>query len=334
MEVRSDGSKEKIAVVPVLRATLRHRNPVLRAAAVRAIVATIGRDAMADVKPLLADGHDRVKLAAALAVADLGDAACLMPLVELLRSDVMLVRLKAVKALRYLTQQEFGFRPITEADGEDQTRAIAVWTEWVRASGATARLRFPLEITDEMDLLADAGLAGWKVVVNGQVANSQTWKNSLAVENGTLKCATGFYGYLRPDRELANYQLTLEWRWPEAQFNDAGVLLMLSGEDGGEGNALEVQLHQGNAGDFYRIGGFRGGEMRTGVRSRLAQSSERAQGEWNRMVAEVRDGEVTVKINDVLQNKATGCPKTPTHVGLRIERYPIDFRNVLLLPLE
>ena len=52
------------------------------------------------------------------------------------------------------------------------------------------------------------------------------------------------------------------------------------------------------------------------------------------MVAEVRDGEVTVTINDVLRNKATNCPKTPTRVGPRIERYPIEFRNVLLLPLE
>ena len=84
----------------------------------------------------------------------------------------------------------------------------------------------------------------------------------------------------------------------------------------------------------YRIGGFRGGELKTGVRSRLAQSSERPQGEWNRMVAEVHDGEVTVSINDVLQNKANGCPKAPSRVGLRIERYPIEFRNVLLLPLE
>jgi hypothetical protein len=201
-------------------------------------------------------------------------------------------------------------------------------------SGATARLSFPLDITDEMDLLADVGLAGWKVVMNGQVAPRQAWKDSLTVENGTLKCATGFNGYLRPDKELTDYQLTLEWRWPEAKFNDAGVLLMLSGADGGQGNALEVQLHQGNAGDFYRIGGFRGGELRTGVRSRLAQSSERPQGKWNRMVAEVRGGEVTVKINDVLQNKATGCPKIPTRVGLRIERYAIEFRNVLLLPLE
>ena len=32
------------------------------------------------------------------------------PLAELLRSDSMLVRLKAVKALRYLTEREFGYR--------------------------------------------------------------------------------------------------------------------------------------------------------------------------------------------------------------------------------
>jgi len=317
--------------IPVLQAAMTSKSLVLRAAAARAIVAVADHDALTDLTPLLADPHDRVKLAAALAVADLGNHACLMPLVELLRSEQMLVRLKAVKALRHLTQQEFGYRPI--AGKEDRTRGIAAWAEWIRDSGTTARLRFPLRITDDMALLADTGLAGWKVVVNGQVAESHTWKRSLTVENGTLKCATGFHGYLRPDRELTNYRLTLDWRWPEARFNDAGVLLLLSGPDGGEGNGLEVQLHHGNAGDLYRIGGFRGGEMRTGVRSRLAKSSERPQGEWNRLVAEVRDGNVTVTINDVVQNKATNCPKTPTRIGLRIERYPIEFRNVLLLDL-
>jgi hypothetical protein len=320
------------ADIPVIRTALRSDNPVLRAAAVPAIAAIADHNALIDIKPLLADPHDRVKLAAALTVADFGDAACLMPLVELLRSDNMLVRLKAVKALRYLTQQEFGYRPITGP--EDQARAIAAWADWVRAAGSTPRLRYPLDITDEMVLLADAGLTGWQVIVNGQVAARPTWKSHLTVENGILKCGPGFYGYLRPDRELTNYRLTLGWRWPTAAFNDAGVLLMLSGPDGRDGNGLEVQLHQGNAGDFYRIGGFRGGQMRTGVRSRLAESSERPQGEWNQMVAEVRDGKVTVTINDVVQNKATDCPQTPTRVGLRIERYPIEFRNLLLMPLE
>jgi hypothetical protein len=320
------------ADAPKLRAATKSENPVVRGAVVPVLVQLLDKEAIVDLQPLLADSHDRVKLMAALAIADFGDAACLMPFVELLRSQDLYVRLKAVKALRYLTARKFDYQPTAEE--KDRDTAIAKWQAWVKSSGAVAKLNHPLDITDEMALLADAGLAGWKVVVNGQVAPSNVWRKSLSVKDGILTCAAGFNGYLRPDRELTNYQLTLDWRWPTAQFNDAGVMLLMTGADGGDGNGLEVQLHQGNAGDFYRIGGFRAGVMRTGVRSRLADSSERPQGAWNRMVAEVKNGEVTIKINDVLQNKATGCPKEPTRVGLRIERYPIEFRNVLLLPLE
>jgi len=317
---------------PKLREAAKSKNSVVRGAVVPVLVQLLDREAIDDLKRLLGDPHDRVKLMAALAIADFGDATCLMPFIELLSSQDLYVRLKAVKALRYLTAQKFDYRPAAEKKNRDE--AIAKWRAWVKSSGTVAKLNYPLDISDEMALLADAGLAGWKVVVNGQVAPSSVWRKSLTVKDGTLKCAAGFDGYLRPDRELTNYQLTLDWRWPEAQFNDAGVMLVMTGADGGDGNGLEVQLHQGNAGDFYRIGGFRAGVMRTGVRSRLADSSERPQGQWNRMVAEVKNGEVTIKINDVLQNKATGCPKAPTRVGLRIERYPIEFRSVLLLPLE
>ncbi len=52
------------------------------------------------------------------------------------------------------------------------------------------------------------------------------------------------------------------------------------------------------------------------------------------MDVEVKDGNATITINDVLQNEGTGGPDKPTNVGLRSERYPIEFRDLLLVPLD
>ena len=47
----------------------------------------------------------------------------------------------------------------------------------------------------------------------------------------------------------------------------------------------------------------------------------------------VTAGEVEVKINGLVQNKATGCTRQAGRINLRNEGSPVEFRNILLLPL-
>jgi len=316
----------------VLRRGLGKDSPLVRATAVAVLSQTLREEAAPAVKPLLGDADERVRLAAALAVGDFGDRACLKTFAELLDSRRMDIRLSSVQALRFMTGQKFAYSVGASAD--QRAKAVADWSAWIGGPGKSAPLRFPIELSGEIALLADAGFDGWKMVLAGRVIDPGKLGGRLTIEDGTLRCAAGVRGYLRTEQAFTDYRLTVEWRWPENQFNDSGILLMLTGADSATGNALEVQLHNGNAGDFYSIGRFPACECRTGVRSRLADSSEKPRGQWNRMEIHCNGGVVTVEINGVLQNKASGCPTTPGRIGMKLENYPIEFGNMLLLPLD
>lgn len=316
----------------LLRAVLGNDVARIRIAAIEALSAVLKTAALADIKPLLGDPDRHVKLAAAMAVANCGDRACLDTFVELLDADELMVRLHAAEAIRFASGKAFGYK--ATAPPEERLNATAAWARWARGPGRSAKLRFPIELSGDIPLLAGSSLNGWQAIVGNRVVDHDTLKGLLAVKNGTLKCGAGVRGHLQTERMFTDYRLVVEWRWPENRLGDAGLLLMLSGERGGAAKAVEVQLHQGNAGDFYRIGGFAMGTFRTGVRSRLADSSEKPRGEWNRLEVEVLAGNMTVTINGVQQNKATDCPRQPGRIGLLLEGHPIEFRNIILTPLE
>lgn len=316
----------------LLRIALGSEAARVRIAAIEALSAVLNVAALPDIKPLLDDSDQQVKLAAAIAVANCGDLACLDAFVELLGADALMVRLRAAEAIRFASGKAFGYKA-AGSPGE-RLDATANWAEWVRGPGRSAKLRFPIKLSDDVPLLADSSLDGWQVVIGNQIVDHNAVKGLLAVENGTLTCHAGVRGRLQTQRTFTDYRLVLEWRWAEAnRAGDAGVLLMLAGQ-GGDANAVEVQLHEGNAGDFYRIGGFAGGAFRTGVRSRMTDSSEKPRGDWNRLEVESLDGAVTVTINGVQQNKAADCPRHPARIGLLLEGHPIEFRNIILTPLD
>ena len=316
----------------LLRAALANDVARIRIAATEALLAVLKTAALADIKPLLGDPDRHVKLAAAMAVANCGGRACLDTFVELLDADELTVRLHAAEAIRFASGKAFGYK--ATASPEERLTATAAWAGWVRGPGRSAKLRFPIELSGDIPLLADSSLEGWQAIVGNRVVDHNTLNGLLAVENRTLKCGAGVRGRLQTERMFTDYRLVLEWRWPENRHGDAGVLLMLTSQRGGAAKAVEVQLHQGNAGDFYRIGGFAVGTFRTGVRSRLAGSSEKPRGEWNQLEVEVLAGKITVTINGVQQNKAANCPQQPGRIGLLLENYPIEFCNIILTPLE
>jgi len=319
-----------------LKDALQSEQPVLRYIAAEVLAKAPGADAASSLRTLLADPHPRVLLTAARALGDLGDKSCLAAFVTLLDAPQFRIRLEAVQALRWLTGQKFGY---SAGDKPDQ-RAVAVakWRQWIESKGKQAKLRFPIETTGELPLFNGEDLTGWKMVVAGRVLDEKAAAGMWRVKDGVLSLTGKPHAYLRTERDFRNYRFSFEYRWPEGVTSgDGGVHLLQTGPDAAMPKCLEVQMHSGNAGDFYALGGFRvdpGGMLKTGVRSRLAGSSEKPIGQWNRFDIDVHDGTVLVKVNDVLQNKATGCPKTPSKISFRIEGDPFELRNIQLLPLD
>jgi hypothetical protein len=97
-------------------------------------------------------------------------------------------------------------------------------------------------------------LSAWTHVLSDEKAKfGDVW----SVADGVLICKGKPAGYLRTKEDFRDYVLTLEWRFPEgSDGGNSGVLVHTStpNEIGIWPKSLEVQLHKGNAGDFWVIG--------------------------------------------------------------------------------
>ncbi|MBN2129029.1 MAG: DUF1080 domain-containing protein [Sedimentisphaerales bacterium] len=164
----------------------------------------------------------------------------------------------------------------------------------------------------------------------------QTW----SVGDGVLRCTGNPAGYMRTDKPYADYHLHVEWRWPDKPGNN-GVLVHMSGEDMVWPKSLECQLHTGNAGDFWVIGGIeiaehaRGGSRVRGRRTvKLKDSSEKPLGQWNAYDIICKDDWIVVMVNGVLQNLGTKCSDKSGKICLQSEGAKIEYRNIWVEPLQ
>jgi hypothetical protein len=287
------------------------------------------------IKSLIDDPDFRILFIVANALAERLDRDCLKVYVKLLNAPTLRVRVAAINALRWATQQKFDYAPV--APDEQRQASIQQWKKWLEDNLENADVRLPIRGTGELVLYNGRDLTGWRMILGSQKLDEKQAQQYWKANGEVLSCVAKVQGYLRTSEDFKNYILTLDYRWPQgSRGGDGGIHLIQTGPDTGYPSCLEVQTHTGNAGDFYTIGGFRveaGGVLNVGVRSRLADSSEKPIGQWNRIEATVRDGTVSVSVNGVLQNRATKCPQVHGKIALRIEGAPVDFRNIRLVPL-
>ncbi len=179
--------------------------------------------------------------------------------------------------------------------------------------------------------------AGWKLFLGDSAADvAKTW----SVRSGVLRCEGRPRGYMRTKTAYADYHLHVEWRWPGKPGNN-GVLVHAGGADKVWPKSLECQLHSGNAGDFWVIGGVetaehaKGGGRVKGRRTiKLQESSEKPFGQWNAYDIICKDDWVVVMVNGVLQNVGTRCSEKGGMICLQSEGAAIEYRNIYVEPLE
>jgi HEAT repeat protein len=327
MVVTSSKSDETL-----LREQLSAASSVVREAAVTALGQHLGSNASAELKKLLTDSDNRVTLAAARALANVGDRSSLPILVKLLKSTRFGMRYEAVRILRFVSSKKFNYRADAEMDSDTTASAIDAWRTWLQSEGKTATLRFPIKLDEVMHLFNGLDLVGWQPVLFGAlVKETDVWQ----VTKGVLVCNGNGRGYLRTKRKFTNYQLTVEYRWP-TQGGDSGVWLMMPGPDSRMPTALEIQLLAGKAGDFWKLGNFDckvRGKPLSGYGARIGPANEKALGQWNVCQTTLLNGKLTVKINGVEQNNAHDCPKAPGHIALQVEGDALEFRRIELKPL-
>lgn len=195
----------------------------------------------------------------------------------------------------------------------------------------------PIVPEERIILFNGEDFTGWKLFVeDSRFDVSKNWK----VKNGTVMCGGRPSGYMRTEKDYANYKLHVEWRWAQKAGN-SGALVHMSQPDHVWPKSIECQLLADNAGDFYVIEGTEfkqhadGSKRVDGRRvKKLKESSEKPVGEWNTYEVICKDDWIVVLVNGEVQNVATKCNVTSGKICLQSEGVPVAFRNVYIEPVE
>jgi hypothetical protein len=186
--------------------------------------------------------------------------------------------------------------------------------------------------TQKESLFNGKDLSNWNFVVEGDSCPAD---RVYSVQNGVIQIQGTPLGYMYTKETYGNCTLEAEWRWVNEPSN-SGIFLLIADPANPFPNGIECQLRAGYAGDFVLLGGSNMDEYKLPegeerpkfpVVRKQNESSEKQAGEWNRAKIIIIDGQITVYINDVLQNAGTS-PVKEGHIGLQSEGGKVQFRNV------
>ena len=180
-------------------------------------------------------------------------------------------------------------------------------------------------------------LDGWTFdIIDPEVKPEQIW----SVADGILVCKGRPPGVIRTEKEFENYEITVEWRWPEGgKPGNSGLLVHCSTprERFIWPKSLEVQLAHENAGDFWMIGEKVTVPHATPQDRRWVKrqnSVEKPVGEWNTMRVRCEGDQIKVWVNGVLMNEGTDLTATKGAICLQSEGAEIQFRKVELTSID
>lgn len=113
----------------------------MRELALVGLGAALGRDALPELLSALKHDEPSMRLAAADALADLGDGRSLPVLIELLNAEDLEQRQRSAMILRAVTGQRLSYSAFQTE--KSRAKAIRAWQQWYDESGATAKLISP-----------------------------------------------------------------------------------------------------------------------------------------------------------------------------------------------
>ena len=125
-----------------LKAAVEGENPLAQFVAAGPLARLAPSEAKEPLAKLLSSPDDRVKLAAARGLADLGERTPLPVLVALLESENPRIRQYSHETLRALSAQQIAFA--SEAPPDERAKTVTQWKEWLAKEGEKATLKTPL----------------------------------------------------------------------------------------------------------------------------------------------------------------------------------------------
>jgi len=186
----------------------------------------------------------------------------------------------------------------------------------------------------KQSLFNGKNLKGWTIFVGD---NSIQRENFFYVKDGVIETTGVPNGYMRTQKEFANYRLHVEWRYPEKEVN-SGIMLHVTGPDKIWVSHYQANLKHLSVGDFVvhgvgqkaTIGGkeYVSSDKDKPAVPKLNPSNEKPAGEWNTYDIVCKGNTIEVTVNGLLQNTATNCSTTKGAIALQAEGCKIQFRNL------
>jgi hypothetical protein len=195
-------------------------------------------------------------------------------------------------------------------------------------------------------------LAGWEADVPARDTD-RTVRDSFVVRKGLLVSLGKPEGHLLTRNAYRDYRLEVQYRFPGPPGN-CGVLVHASRPRALYKmfpQSIEVQMHSGDAGDFWVIqedikvpdmekrrprkdgekwGGSEGDARRI---LNLTDTSEKPLGEWNTMVIEARGRSIKVWVNGDVVNEGFEATADRGRIALQAEGTEVELRKVEIGPL-
>ena len=152
-------------------------------------------------------------------------------------------------------------------------------------------------------------------------------------------------GYILATGTYSNYRLHIEWRWPAdaVKSSNSGVLIHIASGPIDRNTwplCFQVQSKLNRAGDILTMAGAAFTEplstppgSKAPQLNRQHEADESPLGEWNVCEVVCRDGALDCTINGVPQNHVTGCRPAAGRIGVQLEGFPYELRNIRIEPL-
>jgi len=160
-------------------------------------------------------------------------------------------------------------------------------------------------------------------------------QKTFSVSNGVIDDTGRPAGYIRTAKDYTNYTLHLQLR--HIKPGNSGVLLRMQLPDKVWPKSIEAQGLSNNMGDIWNIDRFpmKVDPSRTRGRRtvKMHPSNERPIGQWNDYEVTLNGGDLGIRVNNLLQNKASDCAEIPGKICLQSEGSPKQFRNIVLVPI-
>jgi len=169
---------------------------------------------------------------------------------------------------------------------------------------------------------------GFVRLFDGKTLNGWVKMNGakFSVDDGVLKL-NGGRGWLRSEREYADFILKLEVRWLKPK-QDSGVFLRA----GKEGNNWPNRRYEVQCENSKRVARIFGAPHKRDVKLAYYQLKDKA--DWNTFEIQCVGKRCQVKLNGKLVTTSTGFKHSKGYIGFQGEGGLLEFRNIRIKVLE